>query len=428
MRMSRLLGSVAFAGAMALALLAGYGALASVSDEAIACPESPDPLVSELRMDAPASIDAGELLRVRLLTPGDRRPLPATVALLRADGAAFRETVLRSGVGQTSFGAAATMAAGVFSITAAVCDRSVEQAIAIRPGPATAPLDPLIGPRRIAADGASEATAVTLPVDRLGNPVVPGSEVRYELRRADGRRESERVQTTALLGVLRVRSGTIAGLTRIAASAGDARSTAADLTETPGAPPSGFAIAVEEGVDRTVGSRDREVVLDQIVDEFGNVLVDGTLVTVLVDGPGVVGRSIQAPLIDGSARVLLAPPVGAGDVRVRALVYGVSSVEVISRFAPHATSSEVRLVVHVDAGLGMLNIELGPVLGDLGAYVPDGTEVILDITDPDGAVRSLELRLVDGRGSVEIPAPRDGLYVVRAQTQFGSAISSGIMR
>lgn len=426
--MTRTLSLLLLAGLCTLTASLGISlAVIGTESSTVACPAAHELDARPPVLDAPSSIVAGDGLTVVVAADSRHASLPATIALLRADGPIARSIELRDGLGAATFGPEATAAAGAVRLFASVCGAESSRRLQIRPGEAVAPLDVLVGPRRITADGEGVATAVTLPIDRLGNPVAAGTEVHYELRRADGGRQSASIATDRLVGVLRVEAGRMAGRTTVAATAGSARGAVADLVEEPGPPVEGFELLIEAAPADGAAERQPAVRIEDLRDRSGNRVADGTLVTVVMEGPGLDGARVQGLLVGGAARLPLQAPERAGTFVLQAFVDGVASRPTEYVVAPATDRPAIPLRLVADPALGELRITVGPVLGELGGYAPDGTVATIEVATPDGATISRRTRLADGEATMQLAAPASGRYVVTAETIYGAGTASEVV-
>ena len=409
-------------------LMASLGVTLAVLGTApteLSCPRPAN--VDAVQLDAPASIVAGDRLIVTVGAHPAFTSLPATVALVRADGPIVRQLVLRDGLGAATFAAPVTIAAGSATIFATVCDVEVSRPLVIEPGPVVAPVEVLVGPRRIKADGKDEATAVTVPIDEHGNPVSGGTPVEYTLQRADGRVETATVPTERLVGVMRVAAGTVAGASAITARSGTARGALADLIESPGAPRTGFPLSVER-ITAVGSAADRLVArIEDVEDRFGNPLADGALVTLVAHGAGIDGAQAQATLIAASATIGLPSTSEAGTLTVQAFIDGVGSTIVSVDVTSESPAREIPLLVRPDGDVSAIAVIVGPVLGELGAYAPDGSSLTVEVTAPDGTVTVERLPLVDGVAELNMRAAESGTYWLSANTPFGRAEATVVM-
>lgn len=294
--------------------------------------------------------------------------------------------------------------------------------IEIEPGDAIDPLDAYLGPRTVIADGAHFVMIVTVPTDEFGNPVETGTPVDYKVTRADLAVEEQQAPTDHLLSWFEVFSSTVAGRTRIGAqvagqgslveqareanqaSAGDqgqtGPTTAAERTflEVAGIPVS-HSLNLLDAVPVADGQALIRVRTSVLEDRFGNVLPDGTVVTLDADGVGGI-RRLNSQANAGEAEFTYEVPDRPGSVTMKATASGVSGEPLTIRFESAVESFTADIEPQLDSVL----VNVGPVLSVRDSYVPEGTIATVTMSDPDGdpVVRRVDLML--GAGTAFFPS------------------------
>jgi hypothetical protein len=178
-------------------------------------------------------------------------------------------------------------------------------------------------------------------------------------------------------------------------TAAGARGPAAPLLEVPGIPePFDLELLPRAPLDADGTSR-VAVRTGVLADAYGNVLLDGTAVTFAVAGD--TRCLIEAEVIDGRATAYVPTPAAPGSVVVTATAVGTAGRPLTVAFAPSVGS----LPAAAAWSDGTLRVDAGPILGPVGALVPDGTEVTIAVDDA-GMVSALT---VDGRIGVAIELP-----------------------
>ncbi|MEZ4615112.1 MAG: hypothetical protein R2867_06290 [Caldilineaceae bacterium] len=121
-----------------------------------------------------------------------------------------------------------------------------------------------------------------------------------------------------------------------------------------------------------------------LVDVNGNLLLDGTAVMFVITGEDGTERRLPAQLIDGKATVQLQAPALPGALHVKALVLNTSSTPLTLDFSAGIGVAPIALRMIPDAET--LTLIAGPLLGPLGQYISDGSEVLftLQATDNSG--------------------------------------------
>ena len=265
----------------------------------------------------------------------------------------------------------ATRRSGILVAVVSTPDASGEARVRVTPGPAVDGAIPLAGPRSMVADGAHRTMVVALPVDANGNAVADGTPVGVIARRPGGDVETFTGEVHGLLAAVEVPSRTVAGQTTLRLDVSGATGTAVQVLEVPGPP-------IEVTLDpvtvplRADGRSLLVLTTARLVDRFGNVLGDGTVCTLSLRGPTGVSV-LRAVTIGGRATFHVEAADTPGDVTVQIEVDGVRSAP--STLTYTTAVAEFPVVVTRDSAGALLTI--GPVLDDLGAYVPDGTVVTL---------------------------------------------------
>ncbi len=288
-------------------------------------------------------------------------------------------------------------------------------------------MDAYLGPRTVIADGAHFVMIVTVPTDRLGNPVEEGTDVDYLITRADLAVEEAIAPTQHLLSWLEVDSSTVAGRARIGAQIttsgglplptaetsereGDGPITAAERTflEVAGVPVA-HSLDLLDAVPVADGQALIRVRTTVLEDRFGNVLPDGTVVILDADGVGGI-RRINGQTNAGRAEFTYEVPEQAGAVTLKATASGVSGEPLRLRF----DSAIESFTGSIDPQLEAVLVNVGPVRSIRGSYVPEGTvaEVTMVGADGEEIVRRVDLTL--GAGTAFFPSDVDtGLATIR---------------
>lgn len=293
--------------------------------------------------------------------------------------------------------------AGRLDLIADVEGELATAAVTIVPGAAVDGAVPLAGPRTVIADGADTTMIVAMVRDRFGNPVAEGTAVDVIARRPDGTIEAIPTSVEHLLASVRLVSGTSDGRTTLRVAApGGTTGPEVEVLEVAG-PPVPFELIAAVPAAPADGRTLVEISTSELRDQFGNLVVDGTLVVFRTDGPDGVG-SANALTIDGRATVRIEAPDRPGIVTVGAHVGSVQSSAVSVSFEPDVASLDVS-VERSDIGV---RIEVGPVTTSLGGFVPDGSQVRVL-----GAGQLLGSAPIHrGRATIEVAAtPGDELFV-----------------
>lgn len=367
-----------------------------------------------LRVEAPRHVAAGQVLDATVVLPTSVHDLPVAVTVVGPYGA-WPSVVRAEGISaQVHLDAAMTRAAGDLELRASTCNEAGSAVVTVDAGPAVAPVVPLVGAKRVIADGTDNAAVVTLPQDAMGNPVPDGTSVEWRLTRPSGREDAATTGTGHLLAYRLVTAGTIAGRTTAVATADGAAGPAELLLEVPGPPPDGFPLALERApsltaTGATVGVRD-------LRDARGNRLVDGTAVAFVVDDPDGSQRRIDGVLIAGAASVVIPAPSAAGASTVHAVVDGSSSASLAVGWPP-VGGTAFPVAATLDPALHVLTVTLGPVRDAVGAIPPDGIPAWIVVQCGPAWSAQAQTGLTSGSGEARLAVPAGlGTCSVRAAT------------
>ena len=271
---------------------------------------------------------------------------------------------------------------------------------------------PLAGPRSIVADGSHWTMVTAIPVDRFGNPVTDGTPVRLHVRRPDGAIELIDTEAAHLLAGVRVYSGTLAGRSTIRVSVDGATGPEVEVLEVPG-PPASIELLPAGQTLRADGRMLVNVSTASLNDRFDNTLLDGTAVSVAMRGPNGAGQ-LTAVTIEGRAEFVVEAPRLPGKLELVAVVDGVSSAPLELDFVADVVDVPATARRVSDADRSSVLLEIGPVVTELGGFVPDGTAVTVIGSEVETAA---EIR--DGRAEIVVAAePGEVLTIAVLGTQL----------
>ncbi len=377
-------------------------------------------LTGTLTLTAPETANVGAAVPV---TVGPiAAPAGTTVALTAVGsyGTYFFQTSLENNLARFVLPPNLTGASGVVTLVTTAGEARGEGKLTLLPGPPVEPLVPLVGPDSIVANGIDSSMVVVVPFDSLGNPVAEGTPISVRSLHPGDRREEQRISVRNLLAWTRIRSGTRAGQTTIAVQADTAYGPEATVREVAGWPVP-FRLSAKP---RSLPANGQDLITlrtNVIRDRFGNVMPDGTLVTFIVEVPGNTLDHIPAYTIGGQAEAPVQAPLQPGIATVRALVYNVESESLDITFTAGPAVGTFPVVATVDAENGAVRVTAGPLLAQLGQYVPDGTPVRFSVVGGGGQKQELAGVSKDGYSTVELRLamlPRD-TYTITASTGSG---------
>jgi len=348
--------------------------------------------VRALSMSVPARIPAGVPLTVVV----QATPAAAIGSILLTAQGTFgllpQQQPLVAGQATFTFVQIHTQFAGTVQLRASVAGVEVSSSVTIVPGPAVDPVLPLVGPRSIVADGNHWTMAVTTPRDALDNPVAEDTLVTLQIQHPITTVQSlgegiARIETRTrnLLSWARIYSRTRAGQMLIAATADYGHSPERSVLAVPGIPVS-FRLTADRFSVPADGRQLVRLQSDQITDRFGNVLLDGTSVMVLATMLPDEQRSLPATTIDGRIYTALQAPSQPGTMTVQAWIAGVASQPLQLEFTPGPAVQPI-LVTSQKAANGVV-LRAGPLVGQLGQFIPNGAAVTFALRAPDGSVET----------------------------------------
>lgn len=353
-----------------LALVALFG-LQRLRGGELPPPEAFEPLAAdELSIVAPVGFGAGDSFDVRVngaFEDGD------TVTLLVETGYDHQvyESEPADGVAIFEIEPDAGPRSGVVTLTALSGDRTGHGTVEILPGRGVDPLELFLGPRTIEATNTTATMIVVLAQDEFGNPVADGTDVNVRVTRPDLQAQAFELETEGLIAWSRIISGTLAGRSKVAVTVDDGRGKELDFLEVAGSP----ADFLVELADPLVPADGRSLVrlrTTRLEDPFGNILPDGVTVFADVEGPGGT-RRLHSQVIKGIAEFTLEAPSRPGTETVVVQASGSTSPPLLVEFGPMVTGYDVAATTDIDG----IRLTIGPVVSTLGAYVPDGTPVVV---------------------------------------------------
>jgi hypothetical protein len=273
---------------------------------------------------------------------------------------------------------------GVLRLIATTTTARGEASVQIQPGRAVDGIVPLAGPKAMIADGIHSALVNVIPTDTYGNPLPENTSVTLYVRRPNDSVETVNGTVGIFLAGIRVKSGTVAGRTTMRVEVDGATGPEIDVIETPGSVVL-FSLVGPTGAIRADGRSVVELSTPQLADRYGNVLLDGTSVSLQGDGPQ--GRVIAVTsTVDGRAFFRLAAPSAPGRMSLVAFVGDVPSSPIGLEIAAVTQSPPFSMSRIADD----VEVRVGPVLTELGGFVPDGTTV--SVIRENGETKNVQLR------------------------------------
>lgn len=345
------------------------------------------PATNALQVDVPSEVLAGDGFQIEVR--GGSADQPVSVLIEGSYGVRRFDGHSVGGVAIIDVPANPSPESGTILIEAIAGNSRGWVRSEVVPGPAVGPLDLYLGPRTIVADADDLTMIVAVPVDELGNPVGDGTIVDFRTIRPNGQQNELRSVTSRLLSEAVIRSGTVAGRSRVIARSGVADGPERTFLEVADRPER-FELRRGEPVPWADGATLVEIRTDRLVDANGNQLPDGTMAVLGSSGPTGT-RRLPGFVLDGVVRFTVEAPDRPGIAIYSALVGGTVSGELTIDFAPAVAAFVVEILDHPDG----TEVRVGQVVTGRGGYVPDGT-----VASVRHAGQRYETKLELGSGSI----------------------------
>ncbi len=270
------------------------------------------------------------------------------------------------------------------------------------PAAAAEPLEVFLGSKSITADiGQHWAMITAIPVDSLRNPVEAGTSVEFDLFRPDGSVQKKSTQTSNLVAYEKIYSGSKVGKTIVGSKSGSAVGQEKVLLEEPGYPVK-FSIKPVKVYPYADSRQFFTVESSEITDEFGNKVADGTLITYAIRDADGSQRQLTAYSIDGRAKLAVKNPEVVGSLYIVGTVFGDAGSNTLNVNFKQLISE---ITIKFDAKNQQLIV--GPLVGPLGQYVPDGSEVKVEFR-PIGLKKTAVV--IEGKAKIKTSELPKGVY------------------
>jgi hypothetical protein len=376
-------------GALCLILAAIGGALLFRIGRAPVAAPAPAPLGGSLPIDVVKSARVGDTVAVTVGPVAAVDGLPATLTMVGSYGPRIYRSAFAGGSARFLIPGDDTHQSGTVALTATAGAARGDTQLTFEPGTPVEPITPLVGARSIIADTRHWSMSVVVPFDRFGNPVAEGTPVELRALHPDDQLELQHTQVRNLLAWARFFSRTRAGRTTVAATADGKHGPDTTFSEVPGWP-APFTLSASPANLPADGRQFVTLHTDVIRDEYGNAMLDGTLVTFVVETPDGEPRFIPAYTIDGVAKAQLQAPGVPGRLTMRAEVYDAESRPLQISFAAGPAVDSFAVAARVDATKQSIELVAGPMLGPQQQFIPDGTSVQFVLTDATGQQTHLD--------------------------------------
>jgi nucleotide-binding universal stress UspA family protein len=417
----RLRRSFIRAAALGLCLLVLIGGVALVLARR-APTATPDvvALAGTLPIDVVKTARVGDPITVTVGPVAAADGLPATLVMVGSYGPRVYRGAFAGGTARFVIGGGETRASGMATLVATAGAARGEATLTFAPDTPVDPITPLVGARSIAADAQHWSMSVMVPFDRFGNPVAEGTLVEVRALHPGDKLEQQQTEVRHMLAWARIYSKTRAGRTTVTASAAGKYGPEATFMEVPDWP-APFSIRANPTNVPADGRQFVTLRTDVIRDRYGNAMLDGTLVTFVVDTPSGQPRFIPTYTIAGAAETQLQAPREPGALTVHAEVYNAESRPLTLTFLAGPAVNVFPVEVQVDAENQALELIAGPMLGPQQQFIPDGTPVQFLLTDAAGQQTRVDA-ISDGgyaRAAARLAFLQLGTYTVEVKIGAG---------
>jgi hypothetical protein len=364
------------------------GTIVLLSAMQTACGSAPPTvftLTGSIPVSAPPAIEAGQPLRIDVGPVDAPNGAALSVVVIGSYGPRLVNAVFHGGRARVLAPDTQSQQSGTVTIVARSGQAEGTARTTIVPGPAVEPVTALVGARAVVADRAHWSIAVVVPFDRFANPLPSGTMVHIGVLHADGSLQQMQAPIAHLLAWTKIYSHVKAGSDTVVARVGNAHGPTSALLEVAGLP-APFTVSASPTNLPADGQSVVTLRTSTLVDRFGNILPDGMLTMFHARLPDGTLESIPAQTVDGVATATLQAPREQGVSIVWASVFTVTSGSLKVPFAPGPAVGTFSLTADLNAAQARMTVMTGALLGELGAFVPDGTPVSFSLANPSGAI------------------------------------------
>lgn len=240
----------------------------------------------------------------------------------------------------------------------------------ISPAAISNPLNIYTGPASIVTGGKQPSMIVTVPSDSFGNGFIKPVNIKYQKLNLEKERRNEK--TNHLFASYKFTSGLKAQKTLIGISSQTALANEQSILETPDWPNT-YSIAIASHHPYADNRQYLRVQTDQIKDQHGNQVADGTQVSFFAYEDENLVAQYVAITIDGVANVYMRNPIKPKTWKISSAI-GLTTGSNTLTISFKENITELLLEYDVFAK----KIIVGPLKSPLGQYSPDGTEVTMN--------------------------------------------------
>lgn len=264
--------------------------------------------------------------------------------------------------------------AGLYNIYIIYANELVaKRSLFINPQNIVDPIDVYTGPNTIVVDHKQPSMVVSLPADKYDNPILKDDPIEYKFAQGLETNTTENINqlySATQFSADKQAEKIIIGSSFLDASSKEQRVDAiADW-------PTAFSIEIVSHYPVADNRQYLRIRTSNILDEHSNKIPDGTMVVFEVFENSNKVAKYQAYTIDGTANVYIRNPAISTNWIIKA---NIAKTAFSNKLDLQFKSNLKELTYHYN--LSNNKIFIGPLKGQLGQYISDGTKVYLQIGD-----------------------------------------------
>ncbi|WP_139957317.1 hypothetical protein [Flavicella sediminum] len=233
-------------------------------------------------------------------------------------------------------------------------------------------IETYVGPPSVQAGGIDFAMSVMIPIDTLDNPVMDNSKVTFK-KQFLAKEDTVQLVVKDLLSYETIYSPLKTGRFLISSKCNNKQSTEHTLNVWASLP-SNFTITAESNHNYADGNQICTLKTSVIKDAFGNLVTDGTAVSIIIEDKNGDILSANCNTINGVGQTKFVHPDHEQQWKIKAFVYGMAESTPI-------TLSFQQVITDFDVVFSENNREItvGPLRSFMEQMIPDGLRVELEI-------------------------------------------------
>ncbi len=225
------------------------------------------------------------------------------------------------------------------------------------------------GPKELFAEDEDASMIVAIPHDPFGNPLLPPSTVNFRSNFEGKLKEESNAEIKHLTAYKITKSKSKQGKYIIGVNSSEANAQEQELIIGANMP-SSFTIELLSFYPFADSRQNIHIKTDVIKDNLGNIVADGTMINFIIKQNEELYGVYQSYTIGGIANIYIQNPNNATVWQITGGLYdNIISNEITLNFSKNINDFKL----HWNHDKKILNV--GPVIGDLGQFVPDGSEV-----------------------------------------------------